>query len=261
MPAHRFDANHALPGADVGGTSAMTMARALTRVLRRRWLSLLPGGAVMCLAGRNGIDSKSRWRTRLIILLAISLTLSACGEDRTPVPRPDVHANRSIKQRYEIVVDTGTLPVHTVSGRAFFNINNNQECVKSDHSRAPGGIHNDFSSAVEFGFDKNENGAFTAILVGDPFQDADYFGRGVCHWEFTGAIITIDRGVPIQMMSLWRADLSSDGIAKIHDEYCAAEIQYAQGPPANFCVTNPDLLKKKIDHLYKVTTSNRRLSS
>lgn len=132
--------------------------------------------------------------------LAISLVLSAC-EDRIPVPPPVVQANPSIKERYEIVVDVGSLPVKVVSGRAFFNIVS-EHCIKTDYSHALGGSLPAFTQVVDMRFQASTKNQFVATLIRDPFKEADYFAKGICHWDLTEAEITLAEGVPEQHMNL-----------------------------------------------------------
>jgi hypothetical protein len=181
-----------------------------------------------------------------LCLLAIA-GIGGCEKPK-PVPPPIVRPNSEAPKKVELTIDVGALPAQRVSGFAQFDIANNQKCVEPDSTRALGGVHNSFKHAVEMSFRKTGVSKFTATLVTNPFQDEDYYGRGVCHWHFTGATIALSQGIPEQTIIFWRSDLPTGSETHILTAHCAAEPKYALPPPMNSCKAAEFRAKKEGRH-------------
>lgn len=198
-------------------------------------------------------------KSKQIALLALSILVASC-ENTAPVPAPDVKLKNKPEIKYEIMIDAGALPVQRVTGSAYFNIINSRECVKPDYSLALGGIHNSYTRHAELVFYRDGASHFKGTLIRDPFHDADYYGRGICHWDITGITLRLTGDMPTQDMTIRRDDLSNNYEYRVSSEYCAAEDKYALPIPIVACRTNLSHVTQEISgHLFEVKKYTRRL--
>ncbi|MBB4132702.1 hypothetical protein [Xanthomonas sp. 3075] len=106
----------------------------------------------------------------------------ALTEDGDPVYRK----NPNPRQAYRITMTIEDAPgsFELVSGTAFYDMTNRDECAPFDP--ALGMSTKPKEAGVPVVFQKINNTSYTAMVYTDGMVDADYYGKGICRWEFGG---------------------------------------------------------------------------
>jgi hypothetical protein len=94
-------------------------------------------------------------------------------------PRKNPHPVK----RYEVTATVDPLlSWDSVKGAMFFDVINTQ-CVPQDSFTGGQNVPN---TGYEFQMTRMDDGTWRGYVYRDFLQDADYFGKGVCHWDLTG---------------------------------------------------------------------------
>ncbi|WOB25376.1 MULTISPECIES: hypothetical protein [Xanthomonas] len=104
-----------------------------------------------------------------------------------PVYRKNPHP----KQAYRITMTIDDAPgsFEQVLGKAFYDMTNRDQCAPFDESL--GMSTKPKEHALPIFFQKINSTAYAAIVYADGMVDADYYGKGVCHWEFGGLGVSL----------------------------------------------------------------------
>ncbi|SMQ93876.1 putative secreted protein [Xanthomonas fragariae] len=140
-------------------------------------------------------------------LLALLLTACSAPEtSMTQTPSPateaaaeaDVEAggrglvklNPSPRKAFEVTLTLDKAPgaFGLVRGAAQYDVVNEQECGKIQHETGTAGR---ITSQEDFVLKKISDTEYRGTVYLDLMQDEDYYGRGVCHWEFSGASVLL----------------------------------------------------------------------
>ncbi|MFO3703610.1 hypothetical protein ACI6Q5_01175 [Xanthomonas codiaei] len=99
-----------------------------------------------------------------------------------PIYRKNPHP----KQAYRITmtIENAPGPFEAVSGTAFYDMTNRDECAPFDHSL--GMSTKPKEDAIPIAFQKINDATYVAIVYVDGMVDADYYGKGICRWDFGG---------------------------------------------------------------------------
>lgn len=94
--------------------------------------------------------------------------------------------NPQPRRTYALVLAVGNAPgpfAH-VQGVAQFDVSNEQECGRIQPETGRAGR---ITSQEPIVLNPSGNGQYRGLFHLDQLQDEDYYGRGVCQWQFTGA--------------------------------------------------------------------------
>ncbi|MEA9607527.1 hypothetical protein QY702_14010 [Xanthomonas campestris pv. plantaginis] len=75
-----------------------------------------------------------------------------------------------------------------VQGAAQYDVSNEDACGKVQPETGTAGR---ITSQEDFALKKVSDTEYRGTVYLDLMQDEDYYGRGVCHWEFTGASVML----------------------------------------------------------------------
>lgn len=114
--------------------------------------------------------------------LFLALTSSACG---SPMKTPDVKQNPNPKQRYEITlkIHDAPGPFDSVTAKVGYQVVNG-ECVPLTPGSGATIVPREY---LPLALTRVSEDSYKATLYLDRFQDEDYYGLGVCHWELMSA--------------------------------------------------------------------------
>jgi hypothetical protein len=120
------------------------------------------------------------------LLAASGLSLSACrNSGPQQMTKPDIHIKeRESPQkahRIEMVIENAPGPFAVVEGAAHYNVSNHYECGYIDP--VPG-VASRISTSPPIVWTRIGEGRYEATVYEDLIVDEDYYGRGVCRWEF-----------------------------------------------------------------------------
>jgi len=115
-------------------------------------------------------------------VLFLALTSSACG---SPMKTPDIKQNPNPKQRYEITlrIDHAPGPFDAVTGSVDYRVTNGR-CVPMTPVSGATVVP---EKNVPLVLTRVSDNVYRGELYADLFQDEDYYGMGVCHWELVAA--------------------------------------------------------------------------
>jgi len=118
----------------------------------------------------------------IALALSLTLTFSACG---SPMKTPDIKQNPNPKQRYEITLKIDDAPgaFDSVTAKAGYQVANGR-CVPLTPGSGATIVPREYLPLTLTRVGQN---IYKATLYLDRFQDEDYYGLGVCHWELMSA--------------------------------------------------------------------------
>lgn len=139
----------------------------------------------------------------------LALLLSACSAPETSMTQTqspateaaaeaDVEAggrglaklNPNPRRAYELTLTLDKAPgvFAAVNGYAQYDVSNDRECGQI-HPQT--GVGQRITSSESISLKKVSEQQYRGVLYLDLMQDEDYYGRGECHWEMTGARVSL----------------------------------------------------------------------
>lgn len=139
----------------------------------------------------------------------LALLLTACNSPETSMTQThssateataaaDVQAggrglarlNPSPRKAYEVTLTLDKAPgaFGLVEAAAQYDVSNEQECGKIQPETGTAGR---ITSQENVALKKISETEYRGTVYLDLMQDEDYYGRGVCHWEFSGASVLL----------------------------------------------------------------------
>jgi hypothetical protein len=107
--------------------------------------------------------------------------------DGDPIYRKNPHPTQAY--RITMTIEDAPGPFGHVSGTAFYDMTNHEQCTPMEP------IEGVWSKSKEDGipmrFQKTNETTYVATIYADGMVDADYYGKGVCHFELSGVGITL----------------------------------------------------------------------
>lgn len=152
-------------------------------------------------------DRRDRGKTRyaqLLLTSLIALSSSACGSS---MKTPDIKQNPHPTQRYDVTLTLQGAPgpFDSITGSVDYQVSNNR-CVPltpiSGATIVP-------QKNVPLALTRVSDNVYKGTLYTDLFQDEDYYGLGVCHWEVVAAGIELKVRNLDFSPSLFFADIKS----------------------------------------------------
>ncbi|QHG87868.1 MULTISPECIES: hypothetical protein [Xanthomonas] len=182
-----------------------------------------------------------------------SQSVQARDADGDPIYRQNPHP----KQAYRITmtIENAPGPFGSVSGTAFYDMTNRDECAPFDP--ALGMSTKPKEDGIPMDFQRVGDNTYVAIVYSDGMLDADYYGKGICRWDFGGVGVSLKatgkRGETDFMPSLDKKDFFA---SKTVDTFF-----WAGGYPKEDVADYPDTglpsiqaFKEELrDELFKVT--------
>jgi hypothetical protein len=149
-------------------------------------------------------------RRRLWLGVGVMLSLSACNLS-TPFgkkPVVDYKQNPSPQQRYDITLTITDAPgtFASMEGLVQYNVVN-EECLPPPNSN-PGGYSSRRTLHVPFALTQVSENEYKGAVYADLMLDADYHGRGVCHWQLIQAQVHM-KATGVGGETLFAPDLSA----------------------------------------------------
>lgn len=120
--------------------------------------------------------------TSQLLLLCLAATTTACSSSmKYSVSQSDIHDNPRPQQKYEVIVTSDAPgPWGSVEGFVGYTVTN-QNCVPLTPIEGARIVPN---TGRKFAMTSTDGGkTWTGYFYRDAIADADYFGRGVCHWD------------------------------------------------------------------------------
>lgn len=98
--------------------------------------------------------------------------------------------NPSPRKAFEVTLTLKDAPgtFGLVQGAAQYDVSNEAECGKIQPETGTAGR---ITSQEDFALKKISDTEYRGTVYLDLMQDEDYYGRGVCHWEFSGASVLL----------------------------------------------------------------------
>ncbi|MCC4621016.1 hypothetical protein LL965_13290 [Xanthomonas cassavae CFBP 4642] len=98
--------------------------------------------------------------------------------------------NPSPRKAFEVTLTLKDAPgaFGLVQGAAQYDVSNEAECGKIQPETGTAGR---ITSQEDFALKKVSDTEYRGTVYLDLMQDEDYYGRGVCHWEFSGASVML----------------------------------------------------------------------
>ncbi|WP_311239425.1 MULTISPECIES: hypothetical protein [unclassified Xanthomonas] len=98
--------------------------------------------------------------------------------------------NPSPRKAFEVTLTLKNAPgaFGLVQGAAQYDVSNEAECGKIQPETGTAGR---ITSQEDFALKKVSDTEYRGTVYLDLMQDEDYYGRGVCHWEFSGASVML----------------------------------------------------------------------
>lgn len=98
--------------------------------------------------------------------------------------------NPSPRKAFEVTLILKNAPgaFGLVQGAAQYDVSNEAECGKIQPETGTAGR---ITSQEDFALKKVSDTEYRGTVYLDLMQDEDYYGRGVCHWEFSGASVML----------------------------------------------------------------------
>jgi hypothetical protein len=138
------------------------------------------------------------------MLLFLAMTSSACG---SPMKTPDIKQNPNPKQRYDITlkIDHAPGPFDSVTGSLDYQVSNGR-CVPLTPGSGATIVPNEH---IPFTLTRVDDDVYKGTLYTDRFLDEDYYGLGVCQWEFVAVGIELKIGKVDFSPSLFLKDIKA----------------------------------------------------
>jgi hypothetical protein len=145
------------------------------------------------------------FRLRLAPLPLLALVLAACTPSRTettpmnttadtPEAAPEPTPRRKLKPapgrpfRITMTIKDAPGPLASVEGVAQYDVSNDAQC---GHHLELVGVTPRITSLEPFELRKVSDNEYQGTIYADLIEDEDYYGNGVCHWEFTSVEIEL----------------------------------------------------------------------
>ncbi|MBE0315432.1 MULTISPECIES: hypothetical protein [Xanthomonas] len=116
-----------------------------------------------------------------------SKDVQARDADGDPIYQKNPHPKQAYRVTMTIADAPG--PFGVVSGTAFYDMTNRDECAPFDP--ALGMSTKPKEDAIPVAFHRVDDTAYMAMVYTDGMIDADYYGKGICHWEFGGIGVSL----------------------------------------------------------------------
>lgn len=206
------------------------------------------------------------------------LLLSACSVPETSMTQSLASAEADVanggrglaqlnpqpRKAYEVTLTLKDAPgpFAVVEGAAQYDVGNEQECGRIVPATGRAGR---ITSMEDFALRKVSDTEYRGTVYLDLMQDQDYYGRGVCHWAFTGASVML-KATGAQGETRFLAYLGSD---KLRGGQSATRYYWKEGYPREDISDFPDSghddpsqFKPEIrDALFSVTLTAREAGS
>ena len=120
--------------------------------------------------------------TSQLLLLCLAATTTACSSSmKYSVSQSDIHDNPRPQQKYEVIVTSDAPgPWDSVEASVLYTVTND-ECVPLTPIE---GARLTPDTLRTFKVTSSDGGkTWIGYFYRDAIEDADYFGRGVCHWD------------------------------------------------------------------------------
>ena len=177
---------------------------------------------------------------------------------------PSYKQNSKPRDQYDltVVVDNAPGPFDLVEGLMQYRITN-PECLPPAESFSGVQMTSEFYG-VPIRFSRRQDGSYVAVVAADGLEDADYFGRGICHWEPMGPLVQMraaDNKVDTKfIISLSSAKLVSGETERKHykkDNY--PRIKIADYPDTG--KSNPEEFDEEVrGKTFSITLKSRELT-
>jgi hypothetical protein len=141
---------------------------------------------------------------RYALPLLFALTTSAFG---SPMKTPDIKQNPNPTQRYDITlkIDDAPGPFDAISASLDYQVSNDR-CVPLTPGSGATIVPQEH---IPLALTHVGGNVYTATIYTDRFLDEDYYGMGVCHWEFVAVGIELKIGQVDFSPSLFLKDLKA----------------------------------------------------
>ncbi|MFW3174461.1 hypothetical protein EX530_07185 [Xanthomonas phaseoli] len=116
-----------------------------------------------------------------------SKDVQARDADGDPIYQKNPHPKQAY--RVTMTIEDAPGPFGVVSGTAFYDMTNRDECAPFDP--ALGMSTKPKEDAIPVSFHRVDDTAYMAMVYTDGMIDADYYGKGICHWEFGGIGVSL----------------------------------------------------------------------
>ncbi|RZL68016.1 MAG: hypothetical protein EOP77_02690 [Variovorax sp.] len=140
------------------------------------------------------------------LLLLLTLALPACGQSMKK--QPDVHLNPNPKLRYGVTltIDQAPGPFESVIGYA--NFETGTDCVpEAPITAANYGSKYPLDHSVPVQLQPAGANTYQGTIFMDWPEDEDYFGLGICRWQFTTFSAVMKVGEVSFSTNLWGKDV------------------------------------------------------
>ncbi|WP_425509862.1 hypothetical protein [Xanthomonas melonis] len=104
-----------------------------------------------------------------------------------PIYRKNPHPTQAY--RITMVIEDAPGSFGAVAGTAFYDMTNRDDCAPFD--AALGMSTKPKEDAIEVEFKRINETTYVARIYADGMMDADYYGKGVCHWKFGGVGVSL----------------------------------------------------------------------
>lgn len=137
-----------------------------------------------------------------VIIGSLALPCSACS---ATMSQTDIKENPTPKKRYEITatVEGAPGPFDRIHGIADYRVTNDL-CVSPTPIMGARIVP---EKRVDIDFRHDHDNVYRATVYLDLLQDADYFGKGPCHWNLMAAGIELTHATVTFSASLFHDDL------------------------------------------------------
>jgi len=189
-------------------------------------------------------------------MLSLGLATTACG---SIMNTPKIEKNPHPTQRYEITLTVPDLPrtFDSVEGTIQYKIGNAKDCSPQDPISAQYRTLDQFQQVT---FTRADEHTYKAIVVMDPYLDANYFGMGMCHWTVKSVVAEMKtNGNPYDLgLNLQGDDITEQ---KAIDQYFPRSILSAEkGIPMGFPGTPLSYIKSdRVKDYFCITMSARKV--
>lgn len=138
-------------------------------------------------------DRLPRRDRKLIGLAAMSLLLpTACSGAMSSQTTPQFAENPSPRQAYRLTlrIDGAPGPLEVVSSAAQYDVVN-QECLPPPKENPGGHTSPVPTHDIPFRLERVSDSEYAGVFYIDGMVDAEYHGRGMCHWELIQAQVQL----------------------------------------------------------------------
>ncbi|WP_148649866.1 hypothetical protein [Lysobacter antibioticus] len=135
-------------------------------------------------------ESKPSARHNIVTIASMCLLVLMGGcSDRSGGKVPSYKQNPAPIEQYNltVAVENAPGPFDLVEGLMQYRITN-PECLPPAESFSGVQMTSQFYG-IPIEFSRLQDGTYAAVVAADGLEDADYFGRGICHWEPMGPLV------------------------------------------------------------------------